>query len=85
MVNYALWSNIKGLSVSKKNGRRFGSCKEDSRELRRVRIIVKQSRIRLLNCIRESIASEMISDISSLGCMSTTSISSVLRISMSKV
>jgi len=61
MVNYTLWSNIKGLFASKKNGRKIEGC------------------------IRESTANEMISCISSLGCMSIASISFALRILMSKV
>jgi len=96
MVNYTLWSNIKGLSTSKKNGRKIGHIRfkgygwyntlnyNQSKIYRKIEGCIKAV-IKSLSCIKESTANETISCISSLGCMSIALISSALKILMSKV
>jgi putative transposase len=39
MVNYILWSNIKGLSASKKNGRKIGHNRATYKDLQQVSYI----------------------------------------------
>jgi len=78
-------NDIENPRCAEQSADKLASCKEDSQELRRVRIIVERSRIRLQSYIRESIARETISYINYLGCISIVSISFVLRILMSKV